>query len=149
MASLLRCLFSPSTKDRVLFGLAEDLLFNRDPEATEKMLVLAQSLKKGEKKVDDDANSWRHLPVEERLKHALVKVIFSLFRETYPHQGIDAFVVEDTEEARQNSEKYPRPLNVIEQPLMAGMSVVGELFGAGKMFLPQVSLFSRHNVAIK
>ena len=63
--------------------------------------------------------------VEERLKYSLVK-------------GLDAFVVEDTEEGRRNKERYPRPLNVIEGPLMAGMSVVGDLFGAGKMFLPQV-----------
>jgi len=101
------------------------LMFNRDPEATEKMLVLAHQLKRGDKKVDGDANKWREGTVEERLSHALVK-------------GIDTFVVEDTEEARLNKERYPRPLNVIEQPLMSGMSVVGELFGSGKMFLPQV-----------
>uniref|UniRef100_A0A7E4V8H0 Methionine synthase n=1 Tax=Panagrellus redivivus TaxID=6233 RepID=A0A7E4V8H0_PANRE len=111
--------------DKELLELCESLLFNRDPEATEKMLVMAQSLKKGEKKVDADANAWRNESVEERLKYALVK-------------GIDLYVVEDTEEARLNKELYPRPLNVIEKPLMAGMSVVGELFGAGKMFLPQV-----------
>lgn len=58
-------------------------------------------------------------------------------------QGVDSYVVEDTEEARLNTEKYPRPLNVIEQPLMAGMAIVGDLFGSGKMFLPQVELISR------
>lgn len=107
-----------------LLKLLEDLIFDRDPEATEKMLVYAHSMQKGDKK-EEKAEEWRKLSVEERLKHALVK-------------GIDAYVVEDTEEARQNTDKYPRPLNVIERPLMDGMSVVGELFGAGKMFLPQV-----------
>jgi 5-methyltetrahydrofolate--homocysteine methyltransferase len=68
--------------------------------------------------------SWRELPVEKRLEHALIK-------------GIDEFVVADTEEAR-TCGLYPRPLNVIEGPLMDGMNVVGDLFGAGKMFLPQV-----------
>uniref|UniRef100_A0A158PCM0 Methionine synthase n=1 Tax=Angiostrongylus cantonensis TaxID=6313 RepID=A0A158PCM0_ANGCA len=105
-----------------LLTLIEDLLFNRDPDATEKMLMLAQDMKKGDKKVEK-AEEWRHLAVEERLKYAL---------------GIDTFVVEDTEEARLMTEKYPRPLNVIERPLMDGMAVVGELFGSGKMFLPQV-----------
>uniref|UniRef100_A0AC34QE42 Methionine synthase n=1 Tax=Panagrolaimus sp. JU765 TaxID=591449 RepID=A0AC34QE42_9BILA len=111
--------------DKELLDLCEDLIFNRDPEATEKMLQMAQKLKRGEKKVDVDADKWRQGTVEERICHALVK-------------GIDTFVVEDTEEARLNTEKYPRPLNVIEKPLMDGMSVVGELFGSGKMFLPQV-----------
>ena len=64
-------------------------------------------------------------PLAERLSHALIK-------------GIDQYVVEDTEEARVNKDLYPRPLNVIEGPLMNGMSIVGDLFGAGKMFLPQV-----------
>ncbi|VDM64523.1 unnamed protein product [Angiostrongylus costaricensis] len=109
-----------------LLTLIEDLLFNRDPDATEKMLMLAQDMKKGDKKLEK-AEEWRHLSVEERLKYALVK-------------GIDTFVVEDTEEARLMTEKYPRPLNVIERPLMDGMAVVGELFGSGKMFLPQVSI---------
>ncbi|WKX97383.1 hypothetical protein Q1695_013215 [Nippostrongylus brasiliensis] len=109
-------------KDLLL--LIEDLLFNRDPDATEKMLVIAQNMKKGDKKAEK-AEEWRTGSVEERLKYALVK-------------GIDTHVVEDTEEARQMTDKYPRPLNVIERPLMDGMAVVGELFGAGKMFLPQV-----------
>uniref|UniRef100_A0A0N4X719 Methionine synthase n=1 Tax=Haemonchus placei TaxID=6290 RepID=A0A0N4X719_HAEPC len=109
-------------KDLLL--LIEDLLFNRDPDATEKMLTVAQSMKKDDKKAEK-SEEWRSLSVEERLKYALVK-------------GIDVHVVEDTEEARCMTDKYPRPLNVIERPLMDGMAVVGELFGSGKMFLPQV-----------
>uniref|UniRef100_A0A7I4Y8N2 Methionine synthase n=1 Tax=Haemonchus contortus TaxID=6289 RepID=A0A7I4Y8N2_HAECO len=109
-------------KDLLL--LIEDLLFNRDPDATEKMLAVAQSMKKEDKKAEK-SEEWRSLSVEERLKYALVK-------------GIDVHVVEDTEEARCMTDKYPRPLNVIERPLMDGMAVVGELFGSGKMFLPQV-----------
>ncbi len=113
--------------DKELLQLCEDLLWNRDAEATEKLLDYADRLKneKGSDKGDKDKDAWRSLNVEERLKHALVK-------------GIDAHVVEDTEEARRDLSRYPRPLNVIEGPLMAGMSVVGDLFGAGKMFLPQV-----------
>ncbi|CAI5443923.1 unnamed protein product [Caenorhabditis angaria] len=111
--------------DKDLLKLLEDLLFNRDPEATEKLLVAAQEMKKDGKKADTKTDEWRETTVEERLKYALVK-------------GVDTFVVADTEEARQNTVKYPRPLNVIERPLMDGMAVVGELFGAGKMFLPQV-----------
>lgn len=107
-----------------LLKLCEDLLWNTDPDATEKLLLYAESLGKGAKKVADD-EAWRKLSVEERLEHSLIK-------------GIDKYVVEDTEQARQNKELYPRPLNVIEGPLMKGMSVVGDLFGAGKMFLPQV-----------
>ncbi|EPB73168.1 5-methyltetrahydrofolate--homocysteine methyltransferase [Ancylostoma ceylanicum] len=107
-----------------LLILIEDLLFNRDPDATEKMLVVAQDMKKGGKKAEK-TEEWRSFSVEERLKYALVK-------------GIDTHVVEDTEEARCMTDKYPRPLNVIERPLMDGMAVVGELFGSGKMFLPQV-----------
>lgn len=110
--------------DRELLDLAESLLWNTDPEGTEKLLVYAEkhsTLAKTEGVVDD----WRTKSVEERLKHSLVK-------------GIDKFVVEDTEEARANTDLYPRPLNIIEGPLMKGMSVVGNLFGAGKMFLPQV-----------
>ncbi|RCN28390.1 putative 5-methyltetrahydrofolate--homocysteine methyltransferase [Ancylostoma caninum] len=88
------------------------------------MLVVAQDMKKGGKKAEK-TEEWRNFSVEERLKYALVK-------------GIDTHVVEDTEEARCMTDKYPRPLNVIERPLMDGMAVVGELFGSGKMFLPQV-----------
>ncbi|KAE9547624.1 hypothetical protein FO519_009165 [Halicephalobus sp. NKZ332] len=115
--------YSDIEKD--VLNLCEDLIFNKDPEATEKMLQLAQELKRGEKKTETDVDKWRQGTVEERLSYALVK-------------GIDTFVVEDTEEARLSKDKYPRPLNVIERPLMDGMSVVGELFGSGKMFLPQV-----------
>ncbi|KAJ2008869.1 hypothetical protein GGI04_000916 [Coemansia thaxteri] len=107
-----------------LLQICEDALWNRDPEATEKLLEYAQSHgKEAGAKVEEE--EWRALPVRERLKHALVK-------------GITKFVVEDTEEARLDKTSYPRPLNVIEGPLMDGMSVVGDLFGAGKMFLPQV-----------
>ncbi|MFI5135224.1 MAG: methionine synthase [Chitinophagales bacterium] len=104
-----------------LLGLVEDVLFNRRSDATERLVTFAESIKsKGKKVVEEDA--WRKLPVEERLKHALVK-------------GIVEFIERDTEEARQ---KYPKPLDVIEGPLMSGMNVVGDLFGSGKMFLPQV-----------
>jgi 5-methyltetrahydrofolate--homocysteine methyltransferase len=107
--------------------LIEDVLLNRRPDATERLVDFGERLKAeaagpagegGDKKEDE----WRKGTVEERLSHALVK-------------GIDAYIDADTEEARQ---KLERPLSVIEGPLMAGMSVVGDLFGAGKMFLPQV-----------
>ncbi|HTL69958.1 MAG TPA: methionine synthase [Candidatus Eisenbacteria bacterium] len=104
-----------------LLGLVEDVLWNRRPDATERLLTFAQGLKE-EKRADKKEESWRKSAVEDRLAHALV-------------HGIDEFVEADVEEARQ---KYPRPLTVIEGPLMAGMNVVGDLFGAGKMFLPQV-----------
>ncbi|XP_019625981.1 PREDICTED: methionine synthase-like [Branchiostoma belcheri] len=107
-----------------LLKLCEDLIWNKDPEATEKMLAYAQVHGKGAKK-EQESEEWRCRTVEDRLEHSLVK-------------GIDKYVVEDTEEARANLERYPRPLNVIEGPLMKGMSIVGDLFGAGKMFLPQV-----------
>jgi len=104
-----------------LLEAVEDVLFARREDATERLVQLAETVKgKGKKRVED--LSWREDTVEERLKHALVK-------------GITDFVDEDTEEARQ---KYGRPLLVIEGPLMAGMAVVGDLFGSGKMFLPQV-----------
>ncbi|KAJ2158450.1 hypothetical protein GGF46_003767 [Coemansia sp. RSA 552] len=107
-----------------LLEICENALWNRDPESTEKLLEYAQT--HGKDAVAKDAEEeWRALPVNERLKHALVK-------------GITKYVIEDTEEARLNKTLYPRPLNVIEGPLMDGMSVVGDLFGAGKMFLPQV-----------
>ncbi len=100
----------------------EDVVLNRRVDATERLLAVANRYKdkKGEVKVEDAA--WRELPVVERLKHALVF-------------GIDAYIESDTEEARQS---LARPLDVIEGPLMAGMNVVGDLFGVGKMFLPQV-----------
>jgi 5-methyltetrahydrofolate--homocysteine methyltransferase len=106
----------PELKVRV-----EDVLLNRRDDATERLVEFAESVKGGEK-TPLEKEAWRHAPVEERLSHALVK-------------GIVDFIEADTEEARQ---KFSRPLQVIEGPLMAGMSVVGDLFGAGKMFLPQV-----------
>ena len=104
--------------------LCEDVILNRNNdnnEATEKLIAFAETVKaKGKAEVKDEA--WRNTSVEERLKHALVN-------------GITDYIDTDTEEARL---KYPRPLDVIEGPLMDGMNVVGDLFGAGKMFLPQV-----------
>ncbi|HTI71709.1 MAG TPA: methionine synthase [Candidatus Limnocylindria bacterium] len=110
-----------------LLELVEDVLLNRRPDSTERLVVYGEELKKRQpggtsaaaEKADE---AWRSGTVEERLAHALVK-------------GIDAFIHIDTEEARQ---KLGRPLLVIEGPLMAGMNIVGDLFGAGKMFLPQV-----------
>ena len=105
----------------------EDVILNRREDATERLLEIAQEFNKtGEKADDSSANEWRTAPVRERITHALVK-------------GIDEFIVEDTEEMRlQLLEQGERPLTVIEGPLMDGMGVVGDLFGAGKMFLPQV-----------
>lgn len=104
-----------------LRDLCEDVILNRDPESTEKLIKFAETVKaKGKEEKKDDA--WRGAPVEERLKHALVN-------------GITDYIDADTEEARV---KYPKPLDVIEGPLMDGMNVVGDLFGSGKMFLPQV-----------
>jgi 5-methyltetrahydrofolate--homocysteine methyltransferase len=101
----------------------EDVILNRNPNATERMLELAPKYKKSGADVPDAAElEWRSWPVRKRLEHALVK-------------GMDQYVVEDAEEARQQS---ARPIEVIEGPLMDGMNVVGDLFGAGKMFLPQV-----------
>ncbi|XP_064870938.1 methionine synthase-like, partial [Oncorhynchus nerka] len=110
--------------DKELLLMCENLIWNKDPEATEKLLLYAQSCAKGGKKVVQ-TDEWREGTVEERLEYGLIK-------------GIDKYVVEDTEEARSQAELYPRPLHVIEGPLMNGMKVVGDLFGAGKMFLPQV-----------
>lgn len=107
--------------DPKLMEYVEDVLLNRREDATERLLEFAESVKgEGKKRVQD--LSWRELPVNERLSHALVK-------------GIVDFIVEDTEECRQ---LYDRPIEVIEGPLMDGMNVVGDLFGSGKMFLPQV-----------
>jgi 5-methyltetrahydrofolate--homocysteine methyltransferase len=104
-----------------LLELVEDVLLNRRPDATERLVKFAESVKqKGKAEIVED--EWRKGTVEERLSHALVK-------------GIVDFIEADTEEARQ---KYGRPLLVIEGPLMAGMGVVGDLFGSGRMFLPQV-----------
>ena len=103
--------------------LVEDVLLNRRPDATERLVDYGETLKGAGKAVSEKkAEEWRHGTVEERLSHALVK-------------GIDTYIEADAEEARV---KLGRPLLVIEGPLMAGMSVVGDLFGAGKMFLPQV-----------
>ena len=111
--------------EKELLDLCEDVLWNRRNDATERLLAYAEATKGFVKVSGDSVDAWRSNNVEERLKYSLVK-------------GIDKFVVQDTEEARSNKKNYPRPLNVIEGPLMAGMSVVGDLFGAGKMFLPQV-----------
>ena len=105
-----------------LLKAVEDVLLNKDDDATERLLDLAEEFKgKGGKKKEEDL-TWRENTVEKRLEYALLK-------------GLDKFVTEDTEEALA---KYKKPLSVIEGPLMDGMSIVGDLFGAGKMFLPQV-----------
>ena len=104
-----------------LLELVEDVLLNRRPDATERLVDFAESVKqKGKEAVKKD--EWRNLPVKERLTHALIK-------------GIVDYIDEDTEEARK---LFAKPIEVIEGPLMDGMNVVGDLFGAGKMFLPQV-----------
>lgn len=103
----------------------EDVLLNRRPDATERLVTLGEELKakaSGETPGAQASEEWRSGSLEERMKHAMVR-------------GIDTYIVEDTEEARQ---KLGKPLLVIEGPLMSGMAVVGDLFGAGKMFLPQV-----------
>jgi len=107
--------------DKELLELVEDVLLNRKSDSTERLVAFAETIKQnGKTEIIQD--EWRNASVEERLKHALVK-------------GIVDFIDQDTEEARQ---KYPQPLTVIEGPLMDGMGVVGDLFGSGKMFLPQV-----------
>jgi 5-methyltetrahydrofolate--homocysteine methyltransferase len=104
-----------------LLELVEDVLLNRRPDATERLVAFAETVEqKGKAAVQEDA--WRQGPVEERLAHALIK-------------GIVEYIEADVEEARR---KYAKPLEVIEGPLMAGMNIVGDLFGSGKMFLPQV-----------
>ncbi len=109
--------------DKELLEKVEDVLLNRRPDATERLIEHAELVKiKGQKKDEKADDAWRSEPLEARLSHALVK-------------GIATHIDEDTEEARL---KYGAPLSVIEGPLMDGMKVVGELFGAGKMFLPQV-----------
>ncbi len=107
--------------DKELLARVEDVVLNRRPDATERLVTFAENVKGGGKERIEDL-AWRALPVEDRLAHALV-------------QGINAYVEVDTEEARQQT---ARPLDVIEGPLMRGMSIVGDLFGSGKMFLPQV-----------
>jgi len=100
----------------------EDVVLNRSANGTEGLLELADKYKGDGSVKEAETEEWRSLPVDKRLEHALVK-------------GITAFIVEDTEECRQQCK---RPIEVIEGPLMSGMNVVGDLFGAGKMFLPQV-----------
>jgi 5-methyltetrahydrofolate--homocysteine methyltransferase len=104
-----------------LLERVEDIIFNRRPDATERLVEFAATVKGAGKKQEHDLG-WRSASVEERLSHALV-------------HGMVDFIEEDVEEARQ---QYGRPLDIIEGPLMDGMKVVGDLFGAGKMFLPQV-----------
>src|SRR4029453_15338578 len=106
----------PELRERV-----EDVVLNRRPDPTERLAPLPETVK-AEGKTSSEDLAWRAGTVEERLSHALVR-------------GITTYVVEDTEEARR---KFARPIQVIEGPLMDGMNVVGDLFGAGKMFLPQV-----------
>lgn len=107
--------------DPALRELVEDVIFNRRPDATERLVERAASFKAGAKEAAG-GEAWRSGSVEQRLSHALVN-------------GISTYIVADTEEARL---KHPKPIQVIEGPLMDGMNVVGDLFGAGKMFLPQV-----------
>ncbi len=104
-----------------LLERVEDVLLNRRPDATERLVEYAERVKGEGRQIKKD-DEWREWPVEKRLSHALVK-------------GILEFIVEDTEEARK---KYGNPVTVIEGPLMDGMNIVGDLFGSGKMFLPQV-----------
>ncbi len=108
----------PELKTRV-----EEVLFNRRPDATERLLELAESVKgTTDRKADGEAEAWRDAPLPDRIRHAIL-------------HGIDRFIVADSEEARHH---YSRCLDIIEGPMMDGMAVVGDLFGAGKMFLPQV-----------
>ena len=111
----------PELRERI-----EDVVLNRRPDAAERLLEIAEEHNKQGEVVEAEAEEWRSLPVGERITHALVK-------------GIDAYAESDTEELRQQiAERGGRPIEVIEGPLMDGMNVVGDLFGAGKMFLPQV-----------
>ncbi|WP_119395646.1 methionine synthase [Salinibius halmophilus] len=102
--------------------LVEDVVLNRRNDATDRLLEVADNYRGDGSVKEAETEAWRELPVNKRIEHALVK-------------GITKFIIEDTEEARQQAE---RPLHVIEGPLMDGMNVVGDLFGSGKMFLPQV-----------
>jgi 5-methyltetrahydrofolate--homocysteine methyltransferase len=108
--------------DPELREACEDVIWDRREDATERLIALAEGFKGKDAAAEKEAEVWRSWPVAKRLEHALVK-------------GIDAYVVDDTEEARL---AFPRPIEVIEGPLMDGMNVVGDLFGSGKMFLPQV-----------
>ncbi|HEX6983619.1 MAG TPA: methionine synthase [Balneolaceae bacterium] len=105
-----------------LRDLVEDVLLNRRDDATERLVDYAEKIKEDQSEETQKTEAWREEPVEERIKHALVK-------------GIVDYIVEDAEEARQ---KYDQPIEVIEGPMMDGMNIVGDLFGSGKMFLPQV-----------
>jgi 5-methyltetrahydrofolate--homocysteine methyltransferase len=104
-----------------LLQLTEDVVLNRRKDATERLVKFAETLKQSGKK-EEKVNEWRNLPLNERIKHSLIK-------------GIDEFIEQDVEEARQYN---PRTIGIIEGPLMDGMNEVGDLFGSGKMFLPQV-----------
>lgn len=108
--------------DPELLKAVEDVLLNRHPEATENLIEIAERFKSTAQKKEKETLNWREESVEERLSYSLIK-------------GIVDFIEDDTEEARQ---KFDKPLQVIEGPLMDGMKVVGQLFGEGKMFLPQV-----------
>ena len=108
--------------DDELREACEDVIWDKRDDATDRLITLAERYRGTDAVAEKQAEEWRGWPVARRLEHALVK-------------GIDAFVVEDTEEARLSA---PRPIEVIEGPLMDGMNVVGDLFGSGKMFLPQV-----------
>ncbi|USU08460.1 methionine synthase [Sphingomonadaceae bacterium OTU29MARTA1] len=110
------------TIDPELRQACEDVVLNRDPEAGDRLVALAEKYRGTDAVAEKQAAEWRSLPVTKRLEYALVK-------------GIDAHVVDDTEECRQ---QFARPIEVIEGPLMDGMNLVGDLFGSGKMFLPQV-----------
>ena len=110
------------TIDPELRTACEDVILNRDPDATERLIAIAERYKGTDAVAEKAAEEWRGWPVAKRLEHALIK-------------GLDAHVVADTEEARL---QHARPIEVIEGPLMDGMNVVGDLFGSGKMFLPQV-----------
>ena len=110
------------TIDDRLREACEDAILNRRPDATERLLAIAEDFRGDGQAAEKETDEWRTWPVARRLEHALVK-------------GIDTYVVEDAETARLEA---VRPIEVIEGPLMAGMNVVGDLFGAGKMFLPQV-----------
>ena len=108
--------------DEELREACEDVIWDRRDDATDRLITLAEKFRGTDAVAEKAAEEWRSWDVRKRLEHALVK-------------GLDAFVVDDTEEARQ---LFPRPIEVIEGPLMDGMNVVGDLFGSGKMFLPQV-----------
>ncbi len=114
------------TIDPELRELCEDVVLNRRPDATDRLVTLAEKFRGTSPEAEKQAEEWRGWEVARRIEHALVK-------------GIDLYVVDDTEEARlEISARGGRPIEVIEGPLMDGMNTVGDLFGAGKMFLPQV-----------